>query len=499
MNCSFVLTNSLGLVRRCFLHTFAVLGWLVTTFFASLSAAVSEKDQPPNYLIISIDDLNDWVGCLGGHPQAWTPHIDQLAERGVLFTNAHCQAPICTPSRASLLTGKLPSQTGLYFLQPGLPARPETRNLPTILSELARLGYTTMGAGKFVSGGDESAYFKEFGGSFGGFGPNPEEKINCDQGGPNWDWGKYPDKDADLPDYDVTEWVCEKLGEDMEAPFILVAGFYRPHVPLYVPEKWYRPFPLDEVILPKTQDNDLEDISEYALTLTEGLPAPRHDWFLEKGNWSDVVQAYLASVAFVDHCVGQVLSQLRESEHADNTVVILLSDHGWHLGEKARWAKRSLWSDSTRVPLIFAGKNIPQGKICAEPAGLVDIFPTMLELAGQSDDSTLNLCGTSLTGQLQDPTRPRKQPAICEFGPGNVSLHFRDWHLIRYHDGSEELYHIHRDPHEWNNLAGSPEYAALLSKLREHIPADPKPPILAPHWNRWEVEAWRKAEQLLSK
>lgn len=162
---------------------------LLSLLLPSLLFCASPK---PNILVISIDDLNDWTGCLGGHPQAHTPSIDRLSKRGTLFTNAHCQAPICTPSRASLVTGLLPSTTGLYFLQPGLQSSPRASKQPTLMAALKSAGYTTLAAGKFVHGGKEETYFDEYGGKFGGFGPNAPEKLNCPHGGKNWDWGVYP-------------------------------------------------------------------------------------------------------------------------------------------------------------------------------------------------------------------------------------------------------------------------------------------------------------------
>ena len=219
----------------------------------SLASGIMRADDAPNILVISIDDLNDWVGCLGGHPQAATPNIDRLAKSGTLFTNAHCQAPICTPSRASLVTGLLPTTTGLYFLQPGLRSSEIAARQPTIMAALAAAGYRTMSAGKFVHGRREGGYFDDYGGDLGGFGPNPTEKLNCPHGGINWDWGAYPKHESELPDTKIADWVIDRLSRDDDEPFFLVAGFWRPHVPLYVPEDWMKRFPLDQVKLPEVK------------------------------------------------------------------------------------------------------------------------------------------------------------------------------------------------------------------------------------------------------
>lgn len=475
------------------LASHACVGWFFAFTAITLSTSVSARGAgPPNVVIISIDDLNDWTGCLGGHPQAKTPHIDRLARRGTLFTNAHCQAPICPPSRASLVTGLLPTTTGLYFLQPGLEASAVTRGRPTLPEQFAAAGYHTMGAGKFVKGGGEEKYFQQHGGAMGGFGPVPPQKLAYPDGLQLWDWGAYPADEADTPDAKIADWAIARLNEPQQKPFLLVAGFWRPHVPMFAPQKWFDLFPADQVKPPETLDNDRDDLPPYALDLTIGLPAPRHEWFVENKKWTDAVRAYLASVAFVDHCAGRVLSALEASPHADNTLVVLLSDHGWHLGEKQRWAKRSLWNDSTRVPLIIATPG-QTAQVCGRPVGLVDLYPTLLELTGQPKIADQD--GQSLAPLLADPDKAWDRPVLTTFCPHNHSLRTTDWHFIRYADGSEELYDHRTDPHEWRNLASEPAHQARLAEFRQQLPTDEAAPVLSKTFTRWEVSAWRTAEE----
>ena len=159
--------------------------------------------RPPNVLLISIDDLNDWTGSLKGHPQAKTPNIDRVARAGTLFANAHCQSPVCQPSRASLMTSRLPSTTGLYFLNPGISRAAKLAGALTIPECFAKEGYQVMGAGKLFHGAENREYFSragEYGGSFGGVGPNAPKKISYPRGHPLWDWGGYPDNDEEMPD-----------------------------------------------------------------------------------------------------------------------------------------------------------------------------------------------------------------------------------------------------------------------------------------------------------
>ena len=344
-----------------------------------------------------------------------------------------------------------------------------------------------------MHGRKEAKYFDEYGGDFGGFGPNPDEKIHCPHGGINWDWGVYPDKDEELPDFGVTNWVIDKLGEKHEQPFFLVAGLWRPHVPLYVPKKWFDLFPLDQIQLPKTFPDDRADLPLYARDLTNGEPAPRHEWFVSEKKWKSAIQAYLASVAFADHCVGRLLDALDNSAYAKNTNIVLFSDHGWHLGEKERWAKRSLWTDGIRVPLIISAPGFPKGQVTDRPAGLVDLYPTLLELSGVQAPSKLD--GHSLLPFLKDPNAISYHPAVCTFGPNNHSLHFINYHYIRYADGSEELYDLKNDPHEWHNLAGQQIHAKRIAVYRQKLPKVNVPPVRTKWWNRWEIADWENAER----
>ena len=427
-----------------------------------LIGAVTAQAQRPNVLLISIDDLNDWVGALGGHPQAKTPNLDRLARRGTLFSNAHCQAPVCAPSRASLATGRMPSSTGMYFLTPSLAQATDLRASPTLVERFAAEGYETMGVGK-IHHGDEVPFFDRYGGSMGGFGPRPKQKLAYKIGHPLWDWGAYPQRDEQMPDARVADWAVARLTEPRERPFLLAVGFWRPHVPMYAPKKWFDLHPREGVQLPDVLATDADDLPDYARQLTIGLPAPRHEWLVENDEWQHAVQAYLASTSFVDACVGRVLDALEDGGHADDTVVVLFSDHGFDLGEKQRWAKRSLWERSTRVPLIVAAPGRQPG-VSNRPVGLIDIAPTLLGVCGLEPDAQHE--GHSLAPLLADPDASWPHVARTTFGPGNHAVRSTHWRYIRYADGSEELYDHRNDPREWRNLAQiSPRPAAVAAAI----------------------------------
>lgn len=434
--------------------------------------SANEPSGRPNVLLVSVDDLNDWVGALGGHPQARTPNIDRLAARGVLFTNAHCQAPVCAPSRASLATGRLPSTTGMYFLTPALAAEPSLRETRTLTQRFAAEGYETLGVGK-LHHGNEKPFFQTYGGGMGGFGPLPDEKLVYPLEPRLWDWGPHPATDAEMPDTRVADWAIAQLEQEHDEPFFLAVGFYRPHVPMYAPARWFDLHPIDQVQLPPILDDDRLDLPEYAKRLTIGHPAPRHEWFVEHDQWHAAVQSYLATSSFVDACVGRVLDALDQSPHADDTIVVLFSDHGFHLGEKQRWAKRSLWERSTHVPLIVSAPGLAAGR-CAQPVGLVDLYPTLIGLCGLAPEPDLD--GHSLEPLLDDPENASwPNAAVTTFGPGNHAVRTARFRYIRYADGSEELYDHATDRHEWHNLLAQPgapddEMAATLAELRRFVP-----------------------------
>lgn len=459
--------------RRQFLTDLGA-GTLASTLLAQ-SVSGETAARRLNVLFIAIDDLNDWVGCLGGHPQAITPHMDALAASGMLFENAHCQAPICTPSRCSLLSGRYPSTSGLYFLAPQYREAETLRNMTSLPQYFMEHGYKSMGAGKIFHTNNDPLSFHEYGGDMGSFGPRPEKKISLPKGHPLWDWGAYPDDDTQMPDYKTAQWTAAKLSERHDTPFFLAAGFYRPHVPMYVPKKWFDMHPRDKIILPEAPKDDLDDIPKYALDLTYAAAAPRHSYVVELGEWAHAVQAYLACVTFVDHCVGMVLQALRNSEYAGNTLVVLWSDHGFHLGEKQRWEKRSLWEEATRAPLILAGPGITGATRCRKPVGMIDLYPTLADLCGLPPRSELE--GHSLRPLLEDPEAPWERPALTTFGPNNHSLRSERYRYTRYADGSEELYDHEADPREYTNLAGDPAFRPIMEDMRRWLPQVNRDPL----------------------
>ena len=292
-----------------------------------------------------------------------------------------------------------------------------------------------------------------------------------------WDWGAYPEKDAEMADFQLAKKAAEALQGNFDQPFFMSVGFFRPHVPLFVPLKWFELYDSDKLTLPRSPRSDLDDLPKNFLSINNYVAAPTHAQVVEHGKQRSLTRAYLASISFVDHCVGIVLEALNSSPHADNTLIVLWSDHGWHLGEKQHWAKRTLWEESTRVPLLFAGRGIKPGKDCAEPASLIDIYPTLVELCKLPEPPHLE--GLSLVPQLNNPATPRDRPAITSSYFGNHSVRSRDWRLIVYSDGAQELYNHRNDPDEFHNLAGDPTHKAIRDQLTHWLPKKAAPEFKA--------------------
>lgn len=456
-----------------------IIGWA-----GCANPSKSTTTASPNILFIAIDDLNDWVEVLHANPDVKTPNINRLAEMGMLFTNAHTQAPICAPSRASLLMGKYPHETGIYFQikDPFVrDASPVTQEAIYLHQYFEMNGYKTMGAGKLWHGNDEAGTFQEYGERRDWFGPRPSERIAYDPvKGPNYDgvnstntdWGAFPERDEDMSDYYYADWAISQLKKEHSSPFFLGVGFVRPHVPWYVPQKWLDMYDPDSVSLPKYDSRDLDDVPQYAKLLTHTPPMPTTEYLMERGEWHKAVRAYLASVTWTDHQVGRVLDALEQSSYKDNTIVVLFSDHGYSLGEKNRFAKMSLWERDTRVPMIISGPSIPSNTRSNQPVGLIDIYPTLLELAQLPSNERID--GHSLTPLINGSVSDWSRPAITQFGPGNTALRTEFIRYIRYEDGSEELYDHRTDPDELSNLIIDGQvpqlYEQEVNRLRSFIP-----------------------------
>ena len=458
-------------------------GFLVVSLVlaSAILARAQSKPTLANVLFIAVDDLNDWVGCLGGHPQAQTPNLDRLAARGTLFLNAHVQAPLCNPSRASVLTGLRPSTTGIYGLAPGIRAVPALTNRVTLPQYFARHGYFTASFGKVFHDGSIPPRLQTNEFNVWGLAPGmplpPKKFVQTPSPMRAVDWGVFPTDDREQADWKIADAAIAQLkSAPAGKPLFLAVGFRLPHVPCFASQPWFDRFPPeDQIVLPPFKAGDRADVPDFAWFLHWKLPEPRLSWLEREHQWRPLVRAYLASTAFMDSQLGRVLDALAASGRAENTLIVFWSDNGWHLGEKGITGKNSLWERSTRVPLVFAGPGVTRGAKCGQPSELLDLYPTLADLCGLPVPAGLE--GHTLRPQLENAQAARPWPAITTHNVGNHSVRSERWRYIRYADGLEELYDLQTDPNEWTNLAADAKVAGVIREHARWLPKVNTPPV----------------------
>ncbi|MFK7789595.1 MAG: sulfatase [Phycisphaeraceae bacterium] len=491
----------------CFLSLFAIHASAEPSAPNTPGTRTPETPTRDHVLFITIDDLNDWIGCLSdpadpdnktkhltgkGHPQASTPNMDRLAKRGVLFTNAHCQAPICRPSRTSFMSGLRPTSSGIYGNRSKYDAKGKVKpgkDIPWITKRFEQAGYDVYTAGKLLHGSAN----KPLGGtpSFKtNQGPYPQSKliVPAEVAKPSvWDIGIYPENEEDYTDLRIAKWTADHIAKPYnqgDNPRFMALGFYNPHLPLFAPQKWYDAAPSKaDVMLHATRDSDMDDLSPIAKRIASRVSFQQAaDWARSTDdNLRTLTQAYLACTSAMDGALGEVINALDKSPLADNTWIVIFSDHGWHLGEKHHVAKQTLWTRSTRVPMIIVPpkrlKELPRGVRCEQPVELLDVYPTLIGATGLAPaDTDKHLDGMSLLPWLAKPQAAKERPAITTIYAHNHSLVETRYRYTRYADGSEELYDRQADPHEFDNLAqaakSDPKLQAVIGRLAKHLPQD---------------------------
>jgi arylsulfatase A-like enzyme len=457
-------------------------------------------DARPNVLFIAIDDLRDWVHYLG-YEQVKTPNLDKLSARGLTFARGYCASPVCNPSRAALMSGMRSSTTGVY--NNGIDWRPLiTDKTPTLPQQLRANGYFACGSGKIyhdsfrrptdwddylgsqrgaaAAEAGEAPAQKARGQGKGKNKANAEAAAAAGERDPNGVGGikfkPLPDaRDEDMVDYHSVTYALKQLNDKHDKPLFLACGLHKPHMPWDVPQKYYNMYPLDTIQLPKVLKDDLADIPPAGVKMAK--PEGDHAAMLASGRWKEAVQGYLAAITFCDAMVGRLIDGFDQSPAKDNTIIILWSDHGWHLGEKEHWRKFALWEESTRAPflMIVPGLTKP-GSVCNRPVDYMNIYPTLCDLTGTPLPKHLE--GGSMKPLLANPAAAWDRPAITTHGFQNHAVRTDKWRYIRYEDGGEELYDEVADPHEWKNLAGDSGYASIKQDLAKWLPKTnvPTPP-----------------------
>lgn len=491
------------------------------------------EQSKPNVIFIICDDLNDYQGVFGGHPQAITPNIDKLAASGVQFVNAHSNVPVCSPSRNSLITGVYPHVSKDYGWT-DLKKQPVLKNNKTIMRLFKENGYTTLGTGKithgnvrkdwdewgiplknnygpfYFDGKDKKALptvpkpFSDIGqvdGSYGrlsdvGFSSGDKGERGLVYGWDNQPMRYVSDADRDLtPDELHAKWAIEKIKQlenrEEQKPFFMGVGFIRPHTPLHAPDKYFDMYPIDSLQLDTWKQNDEED-TFWDENFDENLKGKRHYRTLLASYKGDrelalkhFLQAYLACVTFVDEQVGKVVDAVNSSNFKDNTIIVFTSDYGWQMGEKEYLFKNSVWEETTRIPFIIKTPNTKKGTQIDHPVSLIDIFPTLTDLSNLSGDHKKNemagnIGGFSLKPFLENNPEKWQGPKGVLTVVGNYGIKVpiekqnfyyrtKKWRYIRYSNSKEELYNHENDSYEINNLANDKNYEKIKNQLAKEM------------------------------
>jgi arylsulfatase A-like enzyme len=457
------------------------LGWC-----AAVKAQAPSKS--PDVLFIVVDDMNDWISLLESKAPIKTPNLERLARRGMLFTRAYCVSPACNPSRSAGLTGLRPSTTGVYGNKSDW--RRAVPDRKTIMQQFMEAGYDVRGAGKVFHHQLNGAFHDDA--SFHDFQPMrpqqyPQKKLNGapKYGSRNTDWGEWPQRVEDSIDFHTVNYCIQALRESVaDKPLFLACGIFKPHSPFFAPGVYHQPY--SDIGLPARKPDDWCDLPKGAAVLLA-----KKKWFWrgmmnleqqQKGSYQNFIRAYAACAAFADAQIGRILDALDNSPRRDNTIVMLWSDHGFHLGEKDHIEKFALWEKSNRIPFIVVAPDVTRpGSLCDRPVDMTVLYPTLLELAGQPADADCD--GKSIVPLLRDPKANWDRPALMTYLRGNHAVRSDRWRYIRYTDGSEELYDHHVDPHEWTNLAGVERLKDVIDSHRKWLPkfeAEPVPDLKKP-------------------
>jgi len=451
---------------------------IIVLLIALMFSTVASAKPKPNVLFIAIDDMNDGITAFGKDRPFKTPNIENLTKRGVFFTHAYCSSPACNPSRASILTGKRPHNSGVYGNKTDW--RKACRDVVTIPEYFRLNGYHVEGYGKIYHHHYNGAFndpaswdaFKKMDDQY-----MPPEKVNKanEYGTRNTDWGPWPkdNEEKNTIDFKSVSYAIDALKKDHDKPFFLACGIFKPHSPFFAPPKYFKPYG-KSLQMPLLNPDDWDDLPAGAERL-----AKSKKWFWKgmmeveeklPGSYQRFVQSYAACCSFSDASVGRLIEALDKSPYRDNTIIILWSDHGFHLGEKDHIEKFVLWEKSNHIPFLIVDPRSEKtaGQKCRWPVDMTAIYPTLVELCGLPANPAND--GLSVASQVSDPARKIGKPALMTYGRGNHAVRTERWRYIRYADGSEELYDHQNDFNEWKNLAGDKTYAGVIAEHTKWLP-----------------------------
>ncbi|WP_343330715.1 sulfatase [Polaribacter staleyi] len=452
----------------------------------------AQKQQQPNILFVVIDDLNDWVGPLNGNKQAITPNMDKFTKSGTMvFKNAVTPAPICGPSRSAFLSGFLPSTSGIYGNAHNMLYSDIVKENPTMPEYFSLNGYHTLSNGKIFHKHGTKNGLTDFGewaydefararrynndaadknlvtSSKGGV-INGIVKLAYKETKAKLSWGPTKETFEETVDYGVADWAKKQLQRDFDKPFFMSVGFIKPHLPWFVPKEFFDMYDVNQIEDLLLKEDDLADIID-----DEGKQkfkaSEEYKWIKKHHLSKEATRAYLANISFVDKCFGVVMDALEKSGHADNTIVVILGDHGWHLGEKQRYLKNTLWAEAVKPPLFVKLPGMKKTIISDSPVSLLDVYPTLISLANLPKKE--NLDGHDFSSVLENPASEWNYPGVTVSTEG-TSVLTEKFHFIQYLTGEEELYDVVKDPNEWNNLIREATYKKEITTLKKWVPKE---------------------------
>lgn len=454
--------------------------FLLLVLGMAFSMEATQAEERPDVLFIAIDDMSDAISLLSSEKAIPTPHLERLASLGMSFSRAYCASPACNPSRVATLTGLRPTTSGVYGNKSdwrgALPDR------KTIFQQFREAEYRVTGAGKIFHHHLDGAFHDEE--SFETFTPMrkqlyPGKKLNGapEYGSPNTDWGVWPLKEEDSIDHQTVEVCLEKLADRSDSrPLFLACGIFKPHSPFFAPARYHEGSDFTSI----RKEDDWDDLPSGARELMR-----KKQWFWKgmmdldqksPGSYQAFLEAYAACCRYADASVGKLLDGLEKSGRLENTIIVLWSDHGFHVGEKDHIEKFALWEKSNRIPFLIVAPGVTKpGTVCDRPVDLTALYPTLLDLAGLPEDPACD--GFSLRPLLENPEAEWDLPALMSYQRGNHAVRSDRWRYISYADGTEELYDHDNDPHEWTNLAQDPQWREVVARHRRWIPREEAPPV----------------------
>lgn len=454
--------------------------------------AQNKKTQAKNVLFITIDDMNDWIKPFGGNAQAITPNMEKIASKSTIFKNAYCNFPLCGPSRASLMTGLRPTTTNVYDNSGKFREKSVVKNLVTLPQYFMKNGYETISSGKIFHHGrgkaaepdaasDPASWNFQRKGKLGAPYPPKEDqnplKINFKIVKSSFDYfpltvdnrgKKVTTKSTE--DYKNADYIVNYLNQNHEKPFFAACGIYRPHLPLYAPKKYFDMYPLNKIKLPYVGEDikgfrDLDDME------VPSYHSKFHQEILRVNGWKPYVRAYLANLTFADDVLGHLLDGLEKSPYKDNTIIVIMGDHGWSLGEKEQWKKHKLWEEATKTPLLIYDPSLSgEAKVSTRVVSLIDVYPTLISLTGLPKKDDLD--GTDISPLISNPNKEWKNTVLTSNGEEKHALrdeHYRYIQRIEKKKTIEELYDHTKDPNEFYNLAKNKEYKKVVESYRKKL------------------------------